>query len=531
MINIILVNNLILLFISVLGAWLALWVYFANKQEKTNRGFPLMVFSIISWITFYHFATIITQHSLSLLWFKLATGSVFIFFISAYYFFIIWFLGKKGWHIYLAKAVLILGLLFSIVSVGTNLIIQNIQVERWWLVPEFSTIGKVIFYGFVTVLTILINGELFLGYFKASRNLRLKFQYFLTGVFIFAVLNFVFNVILPFGFGNYQYYQFGNYSAIFLLGFTALAIVKRELFGIKVVLTQLLVGAMGVVLLILPFLMPSSALKILTTGIFALFSIFGYLLIRITHQEIKIKEELQKAYDELKKLDDAKSEFIAMASHQLRTPLTIIKGFVSMLIEGSYGEMPQKAKKPLKNIFSSNERLVRIINDLLDISKIELGKLDVSKEKARIESLIKSILKELKPRAEKKKLYLKWEIPKKPLPELEIDSLKIRQAIFVIIDNAIRYTQKGGAVVKCQMADDKCRITVSDTGTGMSQEESKRIFESFVRGSAGINLWVEGAGLGLYLAKKYVELHNGKIWAESPGKDMGSTFHIELPIK
>ena len=156
--------------------------------------------------------------------------------------------------------------------------------------------------------------------------------------------------------------------------------------------------------------------------------------------------------------------------------------------------------------------------------------------------IITSVVEELKIAAQEKNIRLKWEEPpkegklptgqaKKILPEILIDEEKIRHVVLNIIDNAIKYTKRGEVRIECQIIDGKYRIVISDTGAGMTQEEISYLFESFSRGKAGTELCAEGAGLGLYVARKFVEMHGGKIWAESPGKEKGSTFYIELPIK
>jgi signal transduction histidine kinase len=219
-----------------------------------------------------------------------------------------------------------------------------------------------------------------------------------------------------------------------------------------------------------------------------------------------------------------------MASHQLRTPLTAIKGYISMMLEGIYNNFSPKAKEKLKYVLYSNERLIRIVNDLLNISKIELGKMEINKEKFQIEDLIDNVYQEMRPEAQKKNLKFIWQKPEIPLPKINIDQLKIRQVISNLIDNAIRYTQKGEIEIKAEKKNLYIQISVKDTGEGLTKEEKEKIFTGFLRGSAGTTYWIEGAGLGLYVAKKFVEMHNGKIWAESKGKGEGSTFYVELPL-
>ncbi|MBM3258047.1 MAG: GAF domain-containing sensor histidine kinase, partial [Candidatus Nealsonbacteria bacterium] len=245
----------------------------------------------------------------------------------------------------------------------------------------------------------------------------------------------------------------------------------------------------------------------------------------------KATKELKKAYEELQKLDKVKSEFVSIASHQLRTPLTAVKGYISMMLEKDYGNPPEKMQLPLKNIYTSNERLIKLVNDLLNVSRIEAGRIEIKKESFSLEEIVKSIIEELKGLAEKKGIYLKLEKPRKSLPNISADKDKIRQTIVNIIDNAIHYTVKGGIVIKIEEYGNKLRISIKDTGEGMTKTELSCLFESFSRGKAGTKLWTEGAGLGLYVTKKFIELNKGKIWAESTGKNKGSTFYIELPIK
>lgn len=241
-------------------------------------------------------------------------------------------------------------------------------------------------------------------------------------------------------------------------------------------------------------------------------------------------KELRVAYEELKKLDKAKSEFVSIASHQLRTPLTAIKGYISMMREKIYGIPPEKMAKPLENIYTSNERLIKLINDLLNVSRIEAGRMEMNFEKLSLEEIITSVVEELWSVAKERNIYLKFEKLEKPLPKVSADREKIRQVILNVVDNAIRYTEHGGVTVQIQNPKSKIQIIVQDTGAGLTKYELSKMFESFSRGAAGTRLYTQGVGLGLYIARRFVEMHRGKIWAESKGRGKGSTFYIELPI-
>ncbi len=199
-------------------------------------------------------------------------------------------------------------------------------------------------------------------------------------------------------------------------------------------------------------------------------------------------------------------------------------------------QYPVRQKKKMGDIYQSSERLIALVNDLLNLSRIETGKVEFIPSNEQIEEIISEIVKDLSIIAEKKNLYLKIKNPPEKLPKVSVDREKIRQVILNIIDNALKYTNKGGVTVEIRSEEmrkgnESILINITDTGEGMTKEESSNMFQSFSRGTAGNLLHREGAGLGLYVSKKFVEMHNGKIWVISNGKGKGTTFFIEIPTK
>jgi signal transduction histidine kinase len=241
--------------------------------------------------------------------------------------------------------------------------------------------------------------------------------------------------------------------------------------------------------------------------------------------------ELRAANEELKRLDVAKSEFISIASHQLRTPLTIIKGYISMLIEGSFGRLTDKETGALKKVFESNERLIQLVEDLLDISRVESGRLQFNFKEIRLEQIVDSVVNELAPIAQKRGLELKYKIANKLLPKIKIDEEKIRQVIMNLIDNSIKYTEKGSIVIDLSRAGGNIHFCVTDTGRGIRKNEFPSLFKKFSRGKGTFLIDTGGNGLGLYVGKMMIEAHHGKIWAESEGKDKGAKFCFTLPAE
>jgi signal transduction histidine kinase len=401
---------------GVFGIWIAVLVFFADKHCRLNQGFAFMVLSIIFWISFYQFASVSDRNELSLILFRGAAGSVFVFFIFYYFFVIRWFLRQKGFYKILGNFVVIYGVLFCTIVILTNKIIMAVKFEDGVIIPIFSLWGWVIFYGYVLVLTALINAKLLLSYFFSSSKEKIKIKYFLVGLLIFASLNLIFNVILPTFFGVYRLYQIGNYSLIFLLSFTAYAVVKQNLFGVKTVLSVLLVISLiilyitDVITLTTEF---SPIVIILKSSVLITFIGLGFFLIKSVKKEITQREEIEQIADnlkrantKLKKLNQEKSDFLSFATHQLRTPLSGIKGYAGMVLQGTYGKISGQLKKTTKLLLASSERLLLLIEDFLDISRIELGQMKFIWKESDLTKLTKGVIQELKNKVDDRRVKL-----------------------------------------------------------------------------------------------------------------------------
>lgn len=506
------------IFIGLLGNFLlGILVLAKNRRGHINRAF--FIFALLT--TFWILPNFLAGIFPSPIWVKMGYGIGVLVPLSA----LEWIASICEVEIKkLIKYFLIfIGLLLSFLAWVSNFIIGNIT--RVYLGGFEGKIGSLfnLYWLYITAILVFIIYILSSQYTKSKGVKKLQITYILLGAGIYIFIVVMVDFILPL-FGIKTFIPLDSPSSLFFVFFTALAITRYHLFGIEVILTELMVGVIGILLIVQIFMAPALWWKIVNGIIFALFCISGWLLIRYTFREIKRREELEK-------ISRAKSEFISITSHQLRTPLTAIKGYISMILEGTYGEVSERIKKVLENVFKANERMIKLTNAFLDVSKIELGTLELKKEPSQIENLISEVISEIEIEAKSKNLYLEFEKPKVPLPKILIDREKIKEVLSNLIDNAVKYTPKGGVKIQCKMANSRAIIVeVRDTGAGMTKEEISRLFESFSRGSAGQRFWTEGAGLGLYVAKKIVELHKGKIWAESAGKGKGSTFFVELPI-
>jgi len=240
--------------------------------------------------------------------------------------------------------------------------------------------------------------------------------------------------------------------------------------------------------------------------------------------------ELREAYKKLQRIDKAKTEFMSIVSHQLRTPLSIIKGHLSMIREGVYDNDKEKKEKVLTNIYEANERLIDLINDVLNISRIQAGRVEINKEKVDLARVVKETVEKMEKLARDKGVEIVFYDPSEKMPEAEIDVSKTENVLLNILDNALKYTNEGKVEVSLKKENDRfILIEIRDTGEGMKKEEIEKLFATFSRGDAGKKHWIQGSGLGLYIARQFAEMQGGKIWADSEGEGKGSQFYIRFP--
>jgi signal transduction histidine kinase len=231
----------------------------------------------------------------------------------------------------------------------------------------------------------------------------------------------------------------------------------------------------------------------------------------------------------LKEVDKMKDDFISMASHELRAPITAIRGYLSLFLEDAFGKLEEKPKGILKTTFHIATHLAGLVEDLLDVSRIEQGRMKMSLETVQIEDIVQEIVEQLHFEAEKKGLAFEFRRPPQPLPKVEVDTSRIKQVLINLCSNAIKYTPKGSVVVTSELKDgDKVEVKITDTGLGMSAEARERLFEKFYRVKTTDTRDIPGTGLGLWITKQIVELMRGKIFVDSIEK-VGTQASVVFP--
>jgi len=232
-----------------------------------------------------------------------------------------------------------------------------------------------------------------------------------------------------------------------------------------------------------------------------------------------------------KKVERLKTEFVSLSAHQLRTPLSAIKWTLRMLLDGDLGELSPEQREFLEKTYKSNERMIVLVNDLLDVTRIEEGRYIYKLVLADIEALTQFVISSRKEEFEKRKIKLKFKKPEKKLPEVEIDVERIKVVIQNLLENALRYTPVGGdVIVSLRHYKDRIEFSVKDTGMGIPVDQQSRIFTKFFRSPNAVRAETEGSGLGLFISKNIIEAHGGKIGFESE-ENKGSTFHFSIPLK
>ncbi|KKT79111.1 MAG: PAS/PAC sensor signal transduction histidine kinase [Parcubacteria group bacterium GW2011_GWF2_44_8] len=333
--------------------------------------------------------------------------------------------------------------------------------------------------------------------------------------------------------------QIGLFGMPILLMFVGYAIVRFESFKLKVLTAEALFTTAFILLFSLLFVRTIENAQLIALGTLFIFSIIGFLLVRNIKREVQQKEQIEKlahklerANTKLQQMDKLKSEFVSIASHQLRSPITAISGYASLLREGSYGEITNKMREPIERIEQSARMMAVSIEDYLNVSRIEAGNMKYNLTDFSLADQAEHISDDLRPEALKRGLVLLFRKRIESKGIVNADTGKVQQIIHNLINNAIKYTQKGAITVYVHENLDTKKIYIDflDTGVGMNTETLHSIFQKFERGDKANTVNVTGTGLGLYVAQKMAEAMHGTITAHSEGEGQGSRFTLELPL-
>ena len=241
--------------------------------------------------------------------------------------------------------------------------------------------------------------------------------------------------------------------------------------------------------------------------------------------------ELAAANTELRRLDELKTQFVSVAAHELRNPLTSILGYVEMFLDDDFGPLSDEQREYLNVVFGAGRRLLNITNDLMDVTRIEAGRIDLILVPIDLAALVRRVVAEYRPQQEAEAQQLDLFLASE-LPAALCDEMRTAQVVANLVSNALKYTQEGGQIwVHVELAQEEgfLQVSVADTGMGISAEDQTKLFSRFYRTEGARTSGTGGTGLGLYVTRSLVELHGGRMWLESE-VEQGSTFYATLPI-
>ncbi len=419
--------------------------------------------------------------------------------------------------------------------------VRSISIFPYWPVAGPLYILFII----IGYLGIFLSGLIFLihGYINATEEKRNKIIFLFIGSslgFIGGAANFplMLGYIIP------QPYDLISVFMLMVSPFMfSYSAIRYRLFDIKNVITELFIGAINIVFVI-NVLLAKTYYNIFINSLLLIFLLgFTVLLINILKKEKLQREKIETLANELKKanthlleFDKQKSEFVSFATHQLRAPLTAMKGYSSLILEGDLGPLSDGVRGAITRISDSSKTLTSIVDDYLNISRIELGTMKYSFDVIDFKDLINHVIGELKPNIDKSGLKFSFKCNPAGVNErfiIHADPDKFKQVIANLIDNSMKYTPKGSIDVFLSKDIIKRKITfsINDTGVGIAPEVMPKLFIKFVRADNANRQNIYGTGLGLFIAKDIITSHKGKIWAESDGDGKGSTFIVEMDME
>lgn len=536
--------NVLLALAIIVNAIFGMIVYSRDRKSISHRLFFILALSTSAWglsmfllresYELKHVVSIALAHALFLS--AAAIPTICMYFASAFpnkHFSLQW------WQKYIAPIFIIAT---SLIILTPGVFIKDVQFSLN-MEPTIITDGYLHNLYSIYILVFFLLSYIILlrrAFLETDKLLKTRLIYVFLGTLIPAVVGIITNLVLPL-FGISEYNWVGPVIAVLLSGILMYSILKHHLFDVRVITTQILMFVLWVITFTQILTRETVSGVFVSTLVFVFTVFVGLLLVQSMIKEVKSREQLEtltvklkEANKRLKKLDQLKTEFLSIATHQLRTPLTSIKGYLSMVLEGGYGKVPEKANKVLQNIFNSSSLMAETITDFMNVSRIELGHIEYNMKNFNCSKLIDEIIDELKPKAEEARLKLNLEhnCADNETPVVHGDYGKVKYIFSNLVENAIKYTPEGSVTVIGNIDKKRktVRVTIKDTGIGIAKNELKELFSKFKRARNAHNINIKGAGLGLYVAREIAKAHNGRIWVESEGEGKGSEFIVELPL-
>jgi signal transduction histidine kinase len=520
----------ILLGVTSAANLIVVWfVYERDRRNPVNQLFALFACFIALWGLAILLFRVVESGAADLVLIRLSYISALILALCFYRFALIFLtsapIGRT--HQIVSDAIVIA---VSIALLIPGFIAQSILIQPWGKAVILDPIGWSLFAA--VFLFFFVGGQirLLLKVPLAKGAERTQLVVVAATVIVVGICGMFFNLLLPSPFfEDFQYIWTGPLFTFAFAVVMTYAIFRYKLFNARAAVSELLVFALVLVLLIRVLLAGSFGEWWLDTSVLAAASILGVLLIGSVNRDLRQREIIEAQKEAIERASAEKSEFMSFASHEIRNPVTAIRGYASLMLEGNSGPLAAEARRTVEKISTLSEDILQLVTEFLSKSKSELGQITYQATVFDLAATAREITEAMRTQAERKGLKLRLNGAEGIKLPVRADLSKIKEVIRNLVDNAIKYTIVGSVTVSVERHGVTARLRVADSGVGISEEALPGLFSKFSRADArGTN--PEGSGIGLYLAKTFVEAQGGAIRAESPGEGNGSTFIIDLPL-
>jgi signal transduction histidine kinase len=521
--------QILLIAVGVTNFALGLLVLLSLNKKKDNSSiwFALVAFSVVLWIiSMVVYRGIDDVNNINVYTKILYSSALFI--PTIFFIFVNRFISRQ--HFYKSEFITLFFFIGLIVlTFFTPYIIESVQIVR----PlENRIIFGNLFFIYVAFLIIVFNlsfYNLILEYRKNKGIRKKQILFIILGTTLSTYPAFFTNLLLPWV-GIFSFNWFGQLATIFLIIFTTYAIFKHHLFNIKMILSEILIGIMGIVLFIYIFLSRSFYEVIVSVIFFIIFGILSYFLLKELLAGIKREKELNISNKKLAETIESKDLFLRMTSHQLRTPLTSLNGFLSLILEQWQGKykMNDYTKEDIVKVYINTQRLVELVNDVLSLNAIKAGRFGISiRPQVDIKDELNYLIQDNKYMLE----HFHTKIVMKAVGEnfvANIDNIRMKSVFQNLLSNGIYYG-KNKIWVTLIDEGDRLRIRFRDNGKGISLDLKDKIFHPGFRAGGLDDRNPNGSGFGLFISRTIVGMHHGTLKLKNSGIDKGTLFEIKLP--
>lgn len=518
--------------ILILSLLIGLYVFWKNRSGLSNRIILIMTLTFSLWV--FLDSVFWASNRGDVIMFVWALQVLFepLVHVSALY--LLYVLIYERDVAFKYKMVIFLLYLPLIIIVPTNYLLTSFDVTSCLSQEAFYS-----YYSYVieVICTVLLLGVGISRYFTTRDRLKRNKTIYLTLSMLILLLSFSWGAITGSFTEDWSLAQYGLFGMPIFISILSYTIVKFKTFNLKLIASNVIILSLWCLTGSLLFIQDINISHAVTAVTLIISIILGIFMIESVRKEVRQRERIESLANDLSvantrllELDKQKSEFVSLATHQLRAPLTAMKGYTSLILEGEMGEIAPETKQAVTRIYDSANTLTNIVNDYLNISRIELGTMKYSFDSLDFKKLIEDVIGELKPNIEKKGLEFTFNCDVNQKYRVHADVDKLKQVIANLIDNSLKYTPSGKIELSLvrKNLEKKLLFSVKDTGVGIAPEVMSKLFSKFVRSDNANKQNIYGTGLGLYVAKQMIIAHKGRVWAESLGDGKGSTFFVEL---